>query len=977
MRRRRPNLLTGTGLLCAVLGALLGAGTLAMGSVAAAATTGGSAVTVSKTVTRSQVVSGQNVVVDSNNVTLHVSQTSELEGRQEIAVSWTGAHPTGAIVADQNSSQAEYEEYPFVLLECRGVDSTSAAPDQRLNPQTCWTQASTERYQSSLGDRYPPYRLDQYATNPGASEVGEPSQLLLPSGPSRGAWSSTKTYKKNDWVTDDGTIYGALQTIAKSPTNKPPATDSGRWQPITAIRTSCAVQGSAPVQYWVPWDAANGKVYDGGALGCAGEPPEANNVGGSALPSNETFGVTGSGGTGNTNFDVWTSAQNQTLGCSATVPCSLVAVPIMGISCNPAPAGVTPLPSATQVSQCETTGTYPAGSGYTPNQNPGTVRDVSVTGALWWSPSNWRNRITVPLTFAPAANLCNVTQSAGNNVVQVFGSELMIQATTQWEPHFCTSTSDRFSFVHVQTGEPEARNLLANGNVDAAFTSDAQPGGYGKPVVNAPVALSGFAISYSIDGSDGLPYASLKLTPLLLAKLLTESYPGDSFVQQEDPALAHNPLNITQDPQFIALNPGISEIRISGTLSEAASELVAMSSDSDVMQALTTYINDDPVARAWLDGTPDQWGMVVNPAYKGIALPVDQWPLQSTFEPTTYYEADGGQLNNCLFSEPVPYQPLVAAPLANLEDISQAIQFSQPNSTTTCTQPIQGSSAGEKLSAAKRQSPGFRFLIGITPIPDAQRYLLQTASLETTTGTYVAPSETALKSAASLLVPDQTTGTWPIPYQAFRTAAGATAYPGTMVVYAAVPTSGLTSTDAKDYAELLKFAASTGQIQGPGVGQLPPGYLPLTAADGLGALASYTMAAATDVAAQSGKVPSLVAGTAAASGSSAPAAGAGGSAGGGATGSAAGSSTSGAYEPVAGHLFAATAARAESGGSSTPKDTSQKRRAVVSPPLLFDPTADVQLWIGGLPAPLVFGTALLGVVAVPLLYRVGRKRKRW
>ena len=34
------------------------------------------------------------------------------------------------------------------------------------------------------------------------------------------------------------------------------------------------------------------------------------------------------------------------------------------------------------------------------------------------------------------------------------------------------------------------------------------------------------------------------------------------------------------------------------------------------------------------NGTPDQWGMVVNPAYKGIPLPVDQWPLLSTFEPT-------------------------------------------------------------------------------------------------------------------------------------------------------------------------------------------------------------------------------------------------------------------------------------------------------------------------------------------------------
>ena len=67
-----------------------------------------------------------------------------------------------------------------------------------------------------------------------------------------------------------------------------------------------------------------------------------------------------------------------------------------------------------------------------------------------------------------------------------------------------------FKFVHVQTGEPEARNLLATGGTEAAFTSYAQPGGYGKPVVNAPVAVTGFAISYVIDGANGQPYTHLR-----------------------------------------------------------------------------------------------------------------------------------------------------------------------------------------------------------------------------------------------------------------------------------------------------------------------------------------------------------------------------------------------------------------------------------------------------------------------------------
>ena len=283
--RRIPSLLATVAMTWAIAaGVAPGIGAAASAAVTAAATGVGNPVTVTQTVTRDRVEGGQNMTVDSRTVTLHVGQTTGLQGRQEIAVSWNGAHPTGAIVSDQNSSLAENEEFPFVLLECRGVASTAAPAAKQITPETCWTQAAAERYQSSIGDRYPPYRLDEFGATPGAAVVGAP----VPSS------------------------------------------------------AGCALDGNAPVQYWVPWDAADGDVYYGGALGCAGEPPEASNVGGTAMPSNETFGVTGPNGTGSADFDVWTATQNQTLGCSATVPCALVAVPIMGISCNPAPAGVSP-----------------------------------------------------------------------------------------------------------------------------------------------------------------------------------------------------------------------------------------------------------------------------------------------------------------------------------------------------------------------------------------------------------------------------------------------------------------------------------------------------------------------------------------------------------------------------------------------------------------------------------------------------------
>jgi hypothetical protein len=858
------------------------------------------AFTKTETISRDEVVGGVDKVVDTRTVTLDVGQTTDLQGRQQIAVSWSGAHPTGGIEANQNASDAQHEEYPVVLLECRGTDSSSVAAADQLSPQTCWTQSWTEHYQDSLQTAYPPYRLDEYATAADRAQiVGAPSPL--PAG--------------------------------------------------------CKFDEFAPTQFWVPFVAADGTVYDGGNAGCAGQPPEADNIGGSALPSNETFGVTGLDGTGSASFDVWTSAQNASLGCSQTVPCSLVAVPIMGISCDPTAA----VPSSA-VSQCEQTGAFTPGQLMPSNGNA----DLAVSGSLWWSASNWRNRITVPLTFGVPPDACSVTTSGPSNVVDVYGSELLIQATGQWEPSFCLDKTSTFSFVHVQTGEPEARNLVATGSAEAAFTSFAQPGGYGKPVVNAPVALTGFAISYDIDDDNGQPYTSLKLTPRLLAKLLTESYPADLPIQTGDTALSHNPLNITLDPEFQALNPGITK---GVDASEAASELVALSGDSDVIDALTTYINDDPTARAWLNGAPDQWGMVVNPAYKNIALPVDQWPQLSTFEPTSFYQSD---FNDCLYNSPVPFLPLVAAPLANLEDISQAMQFDIANSTTTCSQ-AEGTALGEKLTAAGRQTAGYRFLIGITPLADSERYGLDTAALQTTTGTFVAPSDASLKATVPLLRPDTSTGTWPIPYASIQTSAGAAAYPGTMLVYAAVPTSGLPTADAKDYASLLLFAATTGQTPGDGVGQLPPGYLPLTAANGLGSLAAYTQAAALDVAAQNGQVPAVA-------GTTSPASGSGASSGSGSTTGSGSSGSSGTYG--SGQYPAGTYGSASTPGgqsSARPGHTSDRKPPHRQSPgfFRFGRTVSATLWTGDALLVLLLGLGLLGALAVPAVYLEGRRRGRW
>jgi hypothetical protein len=889
--RQRRTLAATVAIASAFVACALGAG-----SVARASSGSTPAFTATKTVSRVHLENGADDVVDTRKVTLSVSTTTNLRDRQEIRVSWTGAHPTAGILADQNSGDAKQEEYPMVLLECRGTDSTSVAASKQLSPQTCWTATSGERFEQSYNTAFPPWRIDRYAT---------PAQRAA---------------------------------VVGQPSTRPAACFS-----------------AAPDEYWVPFRAADGTTYAGGTGGCAGMAPEAANVGGLSLPSNTTYGVTELNGSGQADFDVWTAEDNASLGCSDTVVCSLVAVPVMGISCDAAAAA---LPVADQPGAmaadadkaCRGTGNYAPGQVVQPTGG----EDVAVSGALWWAESNWRNRITVPLKFAPLSNVCDVVSSGSR--VDVYGSELLTQATTQWAPTFCLNPK-LFRFKHIQTAEPEARNLLSAGNIEAAFVSTGQEGGYTRPVVNAPVAVTGFAVTFAIDDASGHPVTTLRLTPRLLAKLMTESYPAINAMKDEYSALAGNPLNISLDPEFIALNPAIKQ---GVAASAAASTLLSISADSDVIYALTSYLNADPDARAWLDGAPDPWGMVVNPNYKQIELPTYSWPLLDTFEPPKMYASD---TNDCLFADPVPYLPLVAAPMPRFAAITQAMQFSIANSTVVCQQISDTTTEGEKLVATGRQTVGFRFMIGVTALADAYRYQLATASLLThvdagapaqfssaTGRTFVAPDNTSMLAAVKLLKPDASSGTWPISYDGLRTGSGSGAYPGTMVVYAAVATKGLSKTDASDYSRLLDYLATTGQSPGSGNGQLPAGYLPMTKANGLGAMASYTQAAAEAVAAQKGDVPSVLGG--------------GSTSGGSRTSHAAGTSSSGT-------AASGSAKAPPAGGSSAAAGANPTVRLA-----LTGRTQSLGSQLSGLAFPVLLGLVVLGGLMAPVGGYLIRLRRR-
>ncbi len=758
-----------------------------------------------ETITRDMLTSGVKSTVDTRVFSLSVSKTQNLHGLEVLDVSWTGAHPTQNITPDPNDvsggagRSAVSQEYPVVLMQCRGIDSPDAPPGQRLDPTTCWRSSAFQTYFADSA-AFPPWRLDLYATaDQRAGVVGEPSNAAA--------------------------ACGAL---------------------INA--------GSTPSRYWVPFKAVNGTVYSGGPGGCGGLPPEANQASGSlAFPSNETYAPTGTDGRGSTKFYVLNAADNSSLGCSQTIACSLVVVPVMGMSCDVAAAGLPPEdvpPTSTadaDLARCETVGGPPQSD------------DIAVAGSLWWAASNWRNRVSVPLSFAPVGDPCAVAGHNGD--IEIYGSELMTEATSQWDPHFCLDSS-LFTLKHVQTAEPQARHALASGSgVEAVYSAYAPPGTYPGPVVNAPVALTGFAIAFDISDASGSEVTSLKLTPRLLAKLLTESYTANGFIPT--PSMVLNPESLARDQEFWTLNPGIPRSTI-----PTGAAMVALSSDSDVMYALTSYIYSDPEARAWLDGAPDPWGAVVNPHYrtdhKEVALPTSSWPLLDTV-PNTAAANNNLSGGVCTPLVTIPYLPLVAAPAHSLQQLSQTMEFAQPLAPLNCNVDSAGNFS---LSALPRQSPNARFMIGVVSLGEASRLELDTASLQSQVApgspaqfsgdgrTFVAPSDASLRAAAGLLAPDSNTQTFQIPPEAIATSpGGAGAYPGTMLLNAEIPTQGLPSADAQRYSQFLQFAAGPGQTPGTETGQLPAGYLPMTAANGMGRLVAYTQAAAKAVAAQDGTVP--------------------------------------------------------------------------------------------------------------------------
>jgi hypothetical protein len=446
----------------------------------------------------------------------------------------------------------------------------------------------------------------------------------------------------------------------------------------------------------------------------------------------------------------------------------------------------------------------------------------------WQTASNWRNKFVFPVSFKPFPDVCNLDSRLP---VPTMGSWLLDEAMLSWLPKFCQSKS-LFKLSFTRTNDSAARAALVTGlagnfQSNLAFTTKPVESVMDRPIVNAPVAVTGFVVAFAIDNKGFEEVDKMRLNARLLAKLVTESYYTPPV-----PYLAKNPSDLLHDPEFRKLNPQLVKRLDKFTQIQNP---VMVQGNPDLVWEVTRYIASDPSAVAWLKGKPDPWGMKVNPHYKGGKWPVPNAQFELR-DPWTDKAVSG---EKC---EPKPVMEKAAQFVYDMLAATIALVDRQPQNFGVCKVSGQGGNVWA-WSKPDRQPLGQRAMIAITDLAHARQYQLPSAALETRSGSFVTPSTTSLAKAVKAAKVDRHTDT----ITSNMTSRSRKAYPGMMPVYAAAPTKGLTNSEAAHYAKMIRWMVTDGQRYGDAAGRLPAGYLSLPKN-----MRAQALAAARHIAAQDG-----------------------------------------------------------------------------------------------------------------------------
>lgn len=606
-----------------------------------------------------------------------------------------------------------------------------------------------------------------------------------------------------------------------------------------------------PTTHDVPFRTAGGREYSGKIQ------PDGN--GGFRYPildlidpstTNEVSSARiGADGTGYFDFEAQSADQAPHLGCgSAAHPrCWLVVVPRGtyfggdGVECS---------------SILDSANNYEPYSLHRPN---------SVQGG---SPINdlcdyWDNRVVIPLDFAPTGASCTV----GSAETRVIGSQLMVGAMSSWQPSLCQSLKTTFSFA-TNTDSVARTRLVDNSANSPSIAYTGFPVSSGElteaertlltktKFSYVPVAVSGVVIAFLAENSDGR-VDELVLSPRLMAKLLTQSYPFLTPQSQGFPQLNAVHLGavnrtytfLSKDPEFRALNPNHAAYPYNPAL------ILPGPSGADAIRQVWRWIFADDDAVEFLGGTPDEYGMTVNPYYLELNNPsaVVPWYLDSAgnfletpvSRPVGLFNLDGTpKVLSQQVLDTFPRNDETLAPLKKTTEASrfdslqlspysetflagarQAFRADARSKTTWNPNTISASGTLGDWVSGGAQLPGQKFMLAVTDSVSAERWGLSVASLrgadKTIAVDFTAESMTKALTALEATSLDSVK-------QVNPAAVPVDGYPLTMVTYAGVNLTKSTAAQRTTIANMLTQVTTTGQTPGTGLGQLPAGYLPLT-----------------------------------------------------------------------------------------------------------------------------------------------------
>jgi hypothetical protein len=533
-------------------------------------------------------------------------------------------------------------------------------------------------------------------------------------------------------------------------------------------------------------------------------------------------------GVGSTKFEIQTNTEAPWLGCGAPY-----VDPADNIT-KPKPCWLVVIPRGTH--------------------DLGTV-NITKPG-LWWDA--WEHNLAFKLDFKPTAQRCGI----GSSERQLAGSELVLGAVSSWQPKFCSGAAASAFVYSVADDSTSVTRASGKTLSPLAFTSAPLQSSGKDPVVYAPVALTGLTISFAIDkfasvtapaGSEKHnrePFTSMKLTPRLVAKLLTNSYkrslplPAASLLQLG----AKNADELVMDQDFLTKQDS-DEWRNQFLLSVSLADLLVPGDPSYGATQLWKYAMSDQEGRDFLAGKPDEWGMKVNSYYSSVS------------SPNPYYDAKNPATGDAtLPANTLPYNNFPKAdPSATKNTIDNPVNGNNSVNLLTYRPPTKGFTDGSYLTLRgdgqvlnmgswnevkkvfdkqPRDLIGTQKVLAVSSFEGATRYHNVMASLRNPAGNYVAPSNAGLLAAASVMTPvkdgSEVVG---LDYSSQQVAQAKDAYPLAMPVYAAVnplqQVSTVTATATANkaaltsYANVIRYAVTDGQIPGVESGQLPPGYAPI------------------------------------------------------------------------------------------------------------------------------------------------------